>query len=88
MEFSVGFSLPLSKFTTMEIISKNDLYVVIEINLDDIVKSQPMTRAQVNEYILSNYADQPLKYFNESGRIQIIHLESASVKQAKLIAFL
>ena len=61
-----------------------DLYVLIEINLDDVVKSNAMSYEMLWKYILKRYEDQPVKYFNETERLKIIHLKSGVVKTVRL----
>lgn len=62
----------------------DDLYVLLEVNLDDIVKSNAMTYEMIEKYITKRYEDQPIKYFNEAGRLKVIHLKSGLVKTVKL----
>lgn len=61
-----------------------DLYVLIEINLDDVIKSNAMTYDMMWKYIMKKYEDQPLKYFNEMDRIKVVHLKSGIVKTLKV----
>ena len=67
------------------LISNNDLFVLMEINMDDVVKTEPLTMDGLLRYILEKYADQPIKYFNETQRLKIIHLKSGMIKEAKLV---
>ncbi len=62
-----------------------DLYVLIEINLDDIVKSNAMSFDMIWKYIMKKYEDQPLKYFNDTERLKIVHLKSGIIKTVKLV---
>jgi hypothetical protein len=61
-----------------------DLYVLIEINLDDIVKSNPMSYDMLWKYIVKKYEEQPLKYFNNTDRLKIVHLKSGIMKTVKI----
>ena len=61
-----------------------DLYVLIEINLDDIVKSNPMSYEMLWKYIVKKYEEQPLKYFNNTDRLKIVHLKSGIMKTVKI----
>lgn len=61
-----------------------DLYVLIEINLDDIVKSNAMSYDMLWKYIMKKYEDQPLKYFNEMDRLKVIHLKSGIIKTLRI----
>lgn len=62
----------------------DDLYVLIEINLDDINKTNAMSYDMLWKYIVKKYEDQPLKYFNETQRLKIVHLKSGIIKTVKL----
>ena len=62
-----------------------DLYVLIEINLDDVVKSNAMSFEMLWKYITKKYEDQPLKYFNDSERLKIVHLKSGIIKTVRLV---
>ena len=62
-----------------------DLYVLIEINLDDIVKSNAMSYEMLWKYIMKKYEEQPIKYFNDSERLKIVHLKSGIIKTVKLV---
>jgi hypothetical protein len=65
-------------------ILNDDLYVLIEINLDDIVKTNPMSYDMLWKYIVKKYEDQPLKYFNETQRLRVVHLKSGLIKTLRL----
>ena len=65
-------------------ILNDDLYVLIEINLDDIVKTNAMSYDMLWKYIVKKYEDQPLKYFNETQRLRVVHLKSGLIKTLKL----
>lgn len=62
----------------------DDLYVLIEINLDDIVKTNAMSYDMLWKYIIKKYEDQPLKYFNDTQRLRVVHLKSGLIKTLKL----
>lgn len=62
----------------------DDLYILIEINTDDIIKSNAMTYEMLWKYITKRYEEQPLKYFNDSDRLKVIHLKSGVVKTLRL----
>ncbi len=62
-----------------------DLYVLIEINLDDVVKSNAMSFEMLWKYIMKKYEEQPLKYFNDTERLKVVHLKSGIIKTVKLI---
>lgn len=63
----------------------DDLYVLLEINLNDVEKTSPMTYDMLWKYIVKKYEDQPLKYFNETERLKVVHLKSGLVKTIKLV---
>lgn len=62
-----------------------DLYVLIEINLDDVVKSNAMSYEMLWKYIMKKYEDQPVKYFNDSERLKVVHLKSGIIKTVRLV---
>lgn len=62
-----------------------DLYVLIEINLDDVVKSNAMSYEMLWKYITKKYEDQPLKYFNDTERLKVVHLKSGIIKTVRLV---
>lgn len=64
------------------LISQMDLFVLLEINVNDIVKSEPLTMPELTKYVMEKYKDQPLQYFNETGRLKIVHLKSGTMKNA------
>lgn len=61
-----------------------DLYVLIEINLEDVTKTNAMSFEMLWKYIVKKYEDQPIKYFNETGRLKIVHLKSGIIKTVKM----
>lgn len=63
----------------------DDLYVLIEINLDDVVKSNAMSYDMLWKYITKKYEEQPLKYFNDTERLKVVHLKSGIIKTVKLV---
>ncbi len=66
------------------IINSNDQFQLIEIASNEIFCHPPGTLDQIRQTIIKQYGDQPLKYFNESKRLKIVHLKTASVKDATL----
>jgi hypothetical protein len=68
----------------MPMFQTNDMYVVLEVNVDNVKTSEPMLAHDVDKYISEQYADQPLRYFNESRRIKIIHLRTGEVRVARI----
>ena len=65
-------------------VTNDDMYVLIEINMDDVIKSTAMSYETMWKYILKRYENQPLKYFNEINRLKIVHLKSGVIKTLKL----
>lgn len=65
-------------------IENDDLYVLMEINLNDVKTSNAMSYQMLWQYIIKKYEEQPLKYFNETGRLKIIHLKTGVIKTLKL----
>lgn len=51
----------------------NDMYFLLDVTPEDINKFGPMTRKDMDEFILKKFEDQPLKYFNSNGRLKIFH---------------
>jgi hypothetical protein len=62
----------------------NDLYVLLEINQEDVKKSAPMELDKLTDYITAQYGEQPLRYFNDYRRLKIIHLKTGEVRTAKV----
>jgi hypothetical protein len=62
----------------------NDLYVLLEINQEDIKKTAPMELDKLTDYITAQYGEQPLRYFNDYRRLKIIHLKTGEVRTAKV----
>lgn len=63
---------------------EEDLYVVLDITTTDVMKTMPMKKAYIMEYILQKFEEQPLKYFNETNRVKVVHLKSGLIKTLKL----
>jgi hypothetical protein len=78
------FRVEKPKPKPMPMFQANDLYVVLEVNIDNVKTSEPMLATEVDKYISEQYADQPLRYFNESRRIKIVHLRSGEVRVARI----
>jgi hypothetical protein len=72
------------KFENMYM-SNSDMFVLVEINLDDVVKTEPMNMDGILKYILNKYAEQPIKYFNETQRLKVVHLKSGIIKNVNLV---
>lgn len=68
----------------MDILDNNDLYVLMEINLDGVVSSDPMKKDELTTYLLSKYSDVSIKHLNDSGRLKIVHLKTGTWKQVKV----
>lgn len=66
------------------IINPNDQFQLIEIASTEIFMHPPCTLTEIRDLILKLYGDQPLKYFNENKRLKVIHLKTATVKDATL----
>ena len=64
--------------------SPSDMYVLLEVNNDSVVTSQPMILDDVMASVLTKYGDQPLRYFNEYKRLKVIHLKSGTIKEVNL----
>jgi hypothetical protein len=62
----------------------NDLYVLLEINQEDVKKTAPMELDKLTDYITAQYGEQPLRYFNDYRRLKIIHLKTGEVRTAKV----
>jgi hypothetical protein len=65
--------------------SNSDLFVLVEINLDDVAKTEPMNMDGILKHILNKYAEQPIKYFNETQRLKVVHLKSGIIKNVNLV---
>ena len=66
------------------IVNYTDNFVLLEVNADDIVKSEPMNLEEISKYVLSKYGEQPLQYFNEYKRLKVVHLKTGTVKNLEL----
>jgi hypothetical protein len=62
----------------------NDLYVLLEINQEDVKKTAPMELDKLTDYITAQYGEQPLRYFNDYRRLKVIHLKTGEVRTAKV----
>ena len=62
----------------------HDLYVLIEINQENIKTSEPMELDRLTEHITAQYGEQPLRYFNDYRRLKIIHLKTGDIRTAKV----
>jgi hypothetical protein len=69
---------------TKMIYNYTDAFILLEINVDDIVKSEPMNLEELSKYVFSKYGEQPLSYFNEYKRLKIVHLKTGTVKNLEL----
>ena len=65
-------------------IDNDDLYVLMEINLGDVKTTNAMSYQMLWQYIIKKYEEQPLKYFNDAGRLKVIHLKTGVIKTLKL----
>lgn len=68
----------------MDILDNNDLYVLMEVNLDGVVSSNPMKKDELVNYLLTKYSDVSMKHLNDSGRLKIVHLKTGTWKQVKV----
>jgi len=68
----------------MELFNADDQFVLMEINLGEVVTSPPMTKAEIINHLSSKYAEQPIKHFNDSGRLRVAHLKSGIIYSVKL----
>lgn len=66
------------------ITSPNDMYVMMEVNTDGVKTSEPMDEGALTAHIIHKFMDQPLRFFNETKRLKVIHLKSGKVKDAAL----
>ena len=57
-------------------VGPNDVYFLVDVTPEDIVKYGPMNRKDMEEFILRKFEDQPLKYFNQNNRLKIFHPKS------------
>ena len=66
------------------LIQHTDLFVLLEISNEQVISSAAMTLDAMSEHIIRSYKDQPLNYFNEMGRLKLVHLRSGTVKNVSL----
>ncbi len=68
----------------MEILDNNDKYVLMEVNLDGVVSSEPMLKDELVTYLSKKYGDLAIKHLNDSNRLKIVHLKTGTWKQVKV----
>jgi hypothetical protein len=68
----------------MDILNNDELFVLMEVNLDGVVTSEPMKKDQLLDYLLKKYSDVSIKHLNETGRLKIVHLKTGTWKQVKV----
>ena len=73
-----------SKPIRMDSLDNKDLYVLMEVNLDGVVNSEPMNKNEILSYLLKKYSDVSIRHLNESGRLKIIHLKTSTWKQVRV----
>jgi hypothetical protein len=61
-----------------------DLYVLLDINNDGVVKTGAMYRNQLMDVVMDRFAAQPLEYFNQNGSLKIVNLRTKVVKNVRL----
>jgi len=69
---------------TKMIVNYTDNFVLLEVNADDVTKSEPMNLEEISKYVFSKYGEQPLQYFNEYKRLKIVHLKTGTIKNLEL----
>lgn len=62
----------------------NEMYYLLDVTTDDLLKYGPMNRKDIEEFILRKYEEQPLKYFNQNKRLKIFHPPSGIHWSAEL----
>jgi hypothetical protein len=77
-------SVSQTKPIRMDILNNDELYVLMEVNLDGVVTSEPMKKDQLLDYLLKKYSDVSIKHLNETGRLKIVHLKTGTWKQVKV----
>jgi hypothetical protein len=65
-------------------IQKDDLFQLLDISEDVAVLESPMTYDMMMIYVNKRFEEQPLKYFNLSNGLRVIHLRSKMIMQVKL----
>lgn len=65
-------------------IQKDDLFQLLDISEDVAVLESPMTYDMMMIYVNKRFEEQPLKYFNLSNGLRVIHLRSKMIMQIKL----
>lgn len=65
-------------------IQKDDLFQLLDISEDVATLESPMTYDMMMIYVNKRFEEQPLKYFNLSNGLRVIHLRSKMIMQIKL----
>jgi hypothetical protein len=65
-------------------IQKDDLFQLLDISEDVATLENPMTYDMMMIYVNKRFEEQPLKYFNLSNGLRVIHLRSKMIMQIKL----
>lgn len=66
------------------ITQKDDLFQILDISSDEAVLEKPMNYEMLMMYVTKKYEEQPVKYFNISNGLRVIHLKSKMIMDVKL----
>jgi hypothetical protein len=65
-------------------IQKDDLFQLLDISEEVATLENPMSYDMILMYVNKRFEEQPIKYFNLSNGLRVIHLKSKMIMQVKL----
>lgn len=65
-------------------LQKDDLFQILDISEDEAILENPMNYEMLTMYITKKFEEQPIKYFNLSNGLRVIHLRSKQIMNVKL----
>lgn len=55
-------------------------YCIIELNASKAMVTDPMSMAEVDQFIKKKYGEQPLNYFNDTHSLWLIDISNRSIR--------
>lgn len=55
-------------------------YCIIELNSTKAIVTDPMSMAEVDQFIKKKYGEQPLNYFNDTHSLWLIDIANRSIR--------
>lgn len=65
-------------------IQKDDMFQLLDISDEEASLEKPMAMDMLLMYITKRFEEQPLKYFNLSNGLRVIHLRSKAIMSISL----